>query len=170
MPPFNMVSNIRSLAVPALLLLSAQAAAAEPIMIRSTVPYASDQVATSAIRQQCDWNSELPAALVARSNGEIVASDKELSTDTGRKLIMTVTSVHAAGGMFGGPKWAIVRGELFENGKLQGDFELRRVSSAGKITSCGSMDKIGSALANDILQWLKHPSLRAAAGADAKTP
>jgi hypothetical protein len=167
MSSFNFAAKIRLFAVPTLFFLSAQAAvAAEPITISSTVPYANGEVATPAIRQECHWNSDLPAAMVARSDGGIVATDKDLSTFAGRKLTMTVTSIHAAGGMFGGPKWAVIDGELTEDGKLQGSFHLRRATTSGNITSCGSLDKIGSALATDILKWLKNPSVSTAASAE----
>lgn len=166
MSSFNFAASIRAIAVPAFLLLSTQATAAgDPITVGSTIPYANDEVGTVAIRQQCDWNTVLPAVLVAKSNGNIVSSDTDLSTVTGRKLTMTIVNVHAAGGLFGGPKWAIVRGELFEDGKLQGNFELRRVSSAGRMTSCSSLDKIAKALASDISEWLKHPTMDAAPSA-----
>lgn len=169
MSSFNLAANIRSFAVPTLLLLSAQAAAAgDPITITSTIPYANDKVGTVAVRQQCDWNTVLPAVLVAQSNGTIVASDTDLSTVTGRKLTMTIINVHASGGMFGGPKWAIVRGELSEDGKLQGNFEFRRVSNARRLTSCSSLDRIAKALAVNITEWLKHPTLSAAPGAESE--
>jgi len=169
MSSFNFAANIRSFAVPALLLLSAQAAAAgDPITITSTIPYANDKVGTVAVRQECDWNTVLPAVLVAQSKGNIVATDTDLSTVTGRKLTMTVVNVHAAGGMFGGPKWAIVRGELSADGELQGNFEFRRVSNARRFTSCSSLDRIARALAVSITEWLKHPTLSAAPGAEAE--
>ena len=161
MSSFNVAAKIRLLAVPTLLLLSAQVAAAgEPITVSSTVPYANDRVGSPVIRAQCSWNTDLVAFMVRESKGSVVATDKDLSELPGRKLILTITNVHAAGGgAFSGPKWAILRGELMENGKLQGNFQIRRVSRSSRFTACGFLDKIGRALAIDTLEWLKHPTV-----------
>jgi hypothetical protein len=163
MSQYNFSKKIRALAIPAMLLMSAQAmAAGDPITISATIPYANDAVATAAVREECHWNTELPAALVAQSDGAIIATDKDLSTVSGKKLVITVTNVHASGGIFSGPRWAILHGELIENGKLLGNFQFRRVSAGGlPRTACPVLDHIGKALTGDILKWLKNPTMSA---------
>jgi hypothetical protein len=168
----NFNKKIRALAIPALLLMSAHTMAADgPITISSTIPYANDDVGSAAIRTECHWNTELPAALVAQSNGAIVSTDKDLSTVSGKKLVITVANVHASGGIFSGPRWAVLHGELFEDGKLQGNFQLRRVSAGGAPrTACPVLGHIGKALTADILNWLKNPTMSATTTDAAETP
>ena len=159
--------KVLAMALPALLLLvmAPPVFAEGTITIASRIPYANDDVGRDAIRTQCTWNSDLPAALVARSNGKVVSTDQDLATIRGKKLIMTTTDIHAmGGGGFSGPKWIVVHGELSEDGKVLGNFDFRRVTSHGKMTVCGTLDYIGKALTNNILIWLENPTMNADSG------
>ncbi|HTD29476.1 MAG TPA: hypothetical protein VK660_08830 [Xanthomonadaceae bacterium] len=137
----------------------------DPITIAAKIPYASDDVARDAVREQCDWNSELPATLVAKSGGMLVSTDQNLATVQGRKLVITATEVHGmAGHGFAGPSWIAVHGELSADGKVLGKFDFRRSTVHGRMTVCGTLSYIGRALSGNILNWLKNPTMNAAPG------
>ena len=54
-----------------------------------------------------------------------------------------------------------------EDGKLLGNFELRRTTSGGKLTACITLEYIGKALTKDVLKWLKNPGIKAIPSATA---
>ena len=138
------------------------AMASDQITISSKLPYLNDQIGSAAVSNECTWNTTMPAAIVAQSKGTVISTDQDLATVSGKKLIMTVTNLHTAGGMgFSGPKWIALRGELMEDGKLLGNFELRRATSGGKSTGCKTLDYISKALTQDVLKWLKNPVIKA---------
>lgn len=149
----------RSALVALLALASLPVFAAEPIRIAEVVPY-RDGVGSAAMRAECDWNRVLSEEIVRRSKGRVVATDADLSTLSGPVLKLSIVNVHAAGGGgFSGPKWGVIRGELVGTGKAPMTFELRRTTSAGmSFSACGSMAKVGRALAVDVVEWLDDPT------------
>ena len=165
----NSRSKVFSSLVSLLILNTAgPATASDQTTISSKLPYLNDQVGSAAIRNECTWNTTMPTAVVAQSKGTVISTDQDLTTVAGKKLIITVTNLHTAGGMgFSGPKWIALRGELIEDGKLLGNFELRRATSSGKSTGCKTLDYIGKALTQDVLKWLKNPVIMAAPGSEA---
>ena len=166
MLPNHMIQKACAMALSASFLMLAQPAlAAGPITIAAKIPYLNDGVASPAIRAECTWNSDVPAAIVAKSKGGVVSTDQDLASVHGRKLTVTVVNLHAAGGGgFSGPKWIAMRGELNEDGKVLGNFDFRRTTSHGRMTTCATLDYIGKALTQDILKWLKNPTTNAAPG------
>ena len=152
-----------SLLLSLLLLASAQPALADDqITIASKISYASEDVGRDSVRDQCDWNVELPATLVSKSRGKLVSTDQDLASVHGKKLVITATSVHAvAGHGFAGPSWIVLHGELSEDGKALGSFDFRRTTIHGTLTTCGTLSYIGRALSSNILKWLKNPTMGA---------
>ncbi|MEO8003183.1 MAG: hypothetical protein ABI644_15035 [Arenimonas sp.] len=140
--------------------MAGTAIASDQITISSKFPYLNDQIGNAAARNECTWNTTMPADVVAQSKGAVISTDQDLDTVAGKKLIITVTNLHTAGGMrFSGPKWIALRGELMEDGKLLGNFQLRRATSGGKSTGCKTLDYISKALTQDVLKWLKNPAI-----------
>ena len=165
-----LVLNSRSIVfstLVSLLILSTAgpATASDQITISSKIPYLNDNVGSGNIQNECTWNSTMPAALVAQSKGTVVSTDHDMTTVTGKKLIITATHVHAiGGGGFSGPKWITLEGKLTENGKLLGNFQLKRTTGGGglRFGGCKILEYISKALTQDVLKWLKNPQIMAA--------
>jgi hypothetical protein len=144
----------------ALIGISSVASAADVVSIPRITPYA-DGVGTDEVRTKCDWNSKLSEEIAHYAETPVSITDKDVSQLGGKVLVMKIVHVHAiGGGGLTGPKWAIVQGELRDNGKLIGSFEANQHSSAG-LTMCGSLDHLAKELGDDIADWLKDPTMNA---------
>gem|GEM_PF-2108267 len=131
------------------------AKADETIAIASNIPYLDDTVGNDAIRAECTWTGSISSYVTRATRGSVVAVNN-LKTVAGKKLVVTITSVHAAGGGgFSGPKWGSVKGDLIDQGKILGSFEFSRSTMTGKMTACGTLENIAKALGKDIARWLK---------------
>ena len=141
-------------------------AADDSIRIREVIPYRNDAVGTAPIREQCSWNRELSQNIVKASKGKVVATDQELASLTGKTLDIVITYVHAAGGgSVSGPKWGRISGELKENGQLIGNFDIQRVTMRPfTFKACSTLSLVADALADDVVAWLKNPSVDPNAG------
>ncbi len=136
------------------------AIASDLVTMSYKIPYLNDNVGSGNIQNECTWNSVMPAAMVAQSKGTLVLTDQDLSMVSGKKLFITATHVHAVGGgRFSGPKWITLDGKLMEDGKLLGNFQLRRTTSGGKFGGCATLEYISKALTKDVLKWLKNPQI-----------
>ena len=135
-------------------------AANPPVQIAKVIPYQGDDVGSDNVRQ-CDWNRRLSFQTASLSRGQVVATDQDLASLPGRTLRMSITRAHTAGGgSISGPKWGRVDGELWENGQLIGNFSIKRASNRPfTLSSCAPLRKIADALAEDVNEWLKHPTL-----------
>jgi hypothetical protein len=106
--------------------------------------------------KQCDWTAELPAHLVAYSKGLVELTDQDLETVPGRTLRIRIMNMRSAeGGGFSGPKWATIRAELFQDGKLIGQYQPYRQTMTLFRGGCSSLSKISDALAADTAAWLR---------------
>ena len=93
------------------------------ITISSTIPFANNELGNDVIRNECTWDSIMPALLVLHSKRTVVSTDQDLAVVTGKKLYLTTTSIRGIGGAnFSGPKWITLKGELYRDGKLLGNF------------------------------------------------
>lgn len=147
--------------------MPAALAANPPVQIAKVIPYQGDEVGSANVRQ-CDWNSRLSYQLASQSRGQVVATTQDLTTLPGRTLRMAITRAHTAGGgSISGPKWGRVEGELWENGQMIGNFSIKRASNRPfTLSECGPLRKIANVLAEDIAEWLKHPTLAPKAAED----
>lgn len=162
--PLPIRRSLRLFAAAALALGAATAAAADPVTIAASIPYA-DQVGSADIRNDCRWNSTLPLILASRSNGGIVTTTADLATVPGKKLFVTATEIKAvSGGSASGPKRIALAGQLVDDGKVVGTFEFKR-SVTGQTSVCATLSQLGLALADDIEAWLKNPTMAAAPAA-----
>jgi hypothetical protein len=111
--------------------------------------------------KECDWTAELPAHLVEYSKGLVALTDQDLDAVPGRTLRIRIMHMRTAeGGGFSGPKWAMIRAELFENGKLIGQFQPYRRTMTPFRGACSSLSKISDALAADTAEWLRRGDFR----------
>ncbi len=155
---------IKPIFVAALLLTSSLAQAQGAIIIPRTVPYA-EGIGSDAVRNKCDWNTQLSTFIVDFAKSGVVVSDAGGAPATGKMLSMTIVGVHSVGGGgFTGPKWATVRGELREGGTLVGSFVANRTTTKGGLTACSALIRVGKAIGKDIAVWLRAPSLDATLG------
>lgn len=142
-------------------------AADGPIQISTTIPYKDGATASTAIRAECKWNTELSAHIVKNAKGLVATTDADLATLPGKTLQIVVTHAHAlGGGGFTGPKWGRIYGELKENGKVLGHFDLQRnTGGRGAMSACGALSKVADALGEDVAEWVQNPKLDPVAAA-----
>ncbi|HTC27626.1 hypothetical protein [Dyella sp.] len=144
----------------ALVGISSIASATDVVSIPRVTPYA-DGVGTDDVRTKCDWNSKLSENIARSAQVGVSVTDMDASHISGKVLTMKITQVHAiAGGNVTGYKWAEVHGELHDGGKLVGSFVAHQHTMAAW-TACGSLDRLGKELGEDIADWLKDPTLDA---------
>lgn len=106
--------------------------------------------------KDCDWTAEFPAHLVAYSKGLVELTEQDLATLPGRTLRIRIMHMRSAdGGAFSGPKWAMIRAELYQDGKLVGQYQPYRRTMTPFRDGCSSLSKISSALAADTAAWLR---------------
>lgn len=109
----------------------------------------------------CAWMTEYPAHLVEYAKGQVELTDASLDTVPGRTLRVRIMHMRTAdGGGFSGPKWAMIRAELYEDGKLIGQFQPYRRTMTMFRDGCSSLSKISDALAADTAAWLRRGSFR----------
>jgi len=141
-------------------LMQAAFASAGTVKAAQTIGFADDADVRPKIKDECKLQTKVPAFL------KDFSSDVELVTGdpggTGRVLSMRVTQVHApGGGMFSGPKWMTVTGELHEDGEMIGNFTARRGSGGGAFGgykgTCSILGRCAKTIGKDIAAWLNSP-------------
>lgn len=146
-------------------LAAASARAEDVVQVSSLIPYQSDEVANETVRKECNWNTTMPRYLAKESDGHVKVAEQNFDTITGKKLVLVATSLHTlGGGSWTGPKWLVLEGKLTEGGKLLGNFEVRRQTIRGSMRACGTLESLSEEITEDILKWLKKPSLNAKLG------
>lgn len=145
--------------------LAAHAYANDVVLVPATIHYQKDDTASESIRKECTWNTTMPQYLAKKSDGRVQVSDKNLDTAPDKKLLLVATRLHViGGGPWSGPKWLSMEGKLLEKGKLIGNFNVRRQTIGGSLRTCGTLDTLSEEIADDIVEWLKNPSLNAKLG------
>jgi len=146
-------------------LAAASARAEDVVQVSSLIPYQSDEVANETVRKECNWNTTMPRYLAKESDGHVKVAEQNFDTITGKKLMLVATNLHTlGGGSWTGPKWLVLEGKMTEGGKLLGNFEVRRQTIRGSMRACGTLESLGEEITEDILKWLKKPSLNAKLG------
>ena len=137
----------------------ASAVAGDVIRTSPTITLRDGYAGYPEFMKECDWAAELPAHLVEYSQGLVVLTDQDLQNLPGRTLRLRIMHMRSAdGGGFSGPKWATVRAELFQDGKLVGQYQPYRQTMTLFRGGCSSLSKISDALAGDIATWLRRGS------------
>jgi hypothetical protein len=147
----------------------ASSAAAEPVKVRRSIPFASTAQVPPAVKEQCQLETKLPEFLSQAAGGSVQRVDGALNRKVGRVLEMEITEVHApGGGAFSGPKWMSVKGELYDRGKQIGSFRAKRVTTGGAFGAfkgtCSIIGRCSKAIGEDIARWLAAPTQNAEIG------
>ncbi len=132
------------------------------VKVAKTIAYAKNASARQQLRDQCDLQTVIPAAISANS------SNVELIDGRGN-LRLEITHAHGpGGGAFSGPKWVEVKGSLRSGGKTL-SFRAKRYSAFDPFSggTCGILKKCGRRIGADIAAWLANPTSDAELG-DAK--
>ncbi|MBD9467720.1 hypothetical protein [Pseudoxanthomonas sp. PXM01] len=139
-----------------LIAFASPAIAGDVILTNPRITLRDGYVGSPEFMKECDWAAELPSHLVEYSKGLVELTDQELQGLPGRTLRLRVMHMRSAdGGGFSGPKWATVRAELFQDGKLVGQYQPYRQTMTLFRGGCSSLSKISDALAGDIATWLR---------------
>ena len=141
-----------------LLLGTGAAAGAEQVQVRQVAGVATTSTIPANVKQECNIQNELPAAVVANAADAKLVPGKPKS---GLYLDLVFTYVHApGGGMFSGPKWLEARGTLQRGGKKLRSFHAKRISSGpGPFSrTCATLAKVTNVMGQDIAGWLADES------------
>jgi hypothetical protein len=146
--------------------LTALSARAESVvLVPPLIPYEKPDTASEDVRKECDWNTTMPRYLAGESNGQVKVAEQAIDSVPDKKLVLVAVHLHTAGGGgFSGPKWLVLEGRLTEGGKLLGNFEARRQTIRGSMRGCGTLTSLSEEITDDILEWLKTPTLDAKLG------
>jgi hypothetical protein len=141
-------------------------AAADPVIIQSTIPYAADAKVAQKVRNEC---VELGAEFGEKYEVEVQLSDTLDPSAKGRVLQMEITEAVSQGNAFiGHRKFSSARGTLYENGEKVASFEALRQSGGGAFAgykgSCSVLGRTVKAMGKDVAQWLQAPTDNAALG------
>jgi hypothetical protein len=144
-----------------LVVIAVPAIASDVIRTSPTITLRDGYAGYPEFMKECGWEEELPAHLVEYSNGLVELTDQDLDTVAGRTLRIRIMHMRSAeGGGFSGPKWAMIRAELFQDGKLIGQFQPYRKTMTMFRGGCSSLSKISDALAADTAAWLRRGDFR----------
>lgn len=134
-------------------------AGAAGVKVPRTIDFATAAPVRSAIRQQCNLQTIVPAAVAQNS------PDATLVDGRGN-LSLEITEVHGpGGGPFSGPKWMAVTGKLHQGSKVLGSFRAKRLSTGGFVRgTCATLGRCAQTIGRDIAAWLKAPTMDAELG------
>ena len=125
------------------------------------------------VRKDCAWDTSLPKYLEEKTDGQVNLVETDINTLKERKLLLTVVDSRIAAGegyargvdyrASSGAKWINLTGILTENGQDIGSFKASRRTVKGW-TGCGVMKSLSEDIGEDIVKWLKNPSMNAKLG------
>lgn len=139
-----------------LVLLALPALADDPIRTSPVIELRDGYVGYPEFMKECDWTAEFPARLVEYSKGLVELTDQDVATLPGRILRIRIMHMRSAdGGAFSGPKWAMIRADLYKDGVLIGQYQPYRRTMTLFRDGCSSLSKISNALAADTAAWLR---------------
>ena len=146
----------------------ASLAQADTITISQSIPFAEDSGATDALKEECEFQTRLPAYIKkeAKRSVDVVLSEAPLEDVEGKTLSLEITNMYGlGGGAYSGSKSAVVSGELKENGEVIASMSARRHSIMGMMPgTCSIMKRIAKKMGEDIADWLKEPTMDAELG------
>jgi hypothetical protein len=159
-----------AIAVAALATLGSVQAA--QVTVRRSTPYGQDSYIADNIKRECKLTEQLPEFLAhyAKEKGvEVTLVDRLDEQDPGRVLVLHIVAAMSQGNAFiGHAKSTTVKGELYEDHQLIGDFIATRNSMGGMFAgfkgSCSVLGRTVKAIGEDIGDWLTHPAMKSALG------
>lgn len=129
-----------------------------------------------AVRDECGLETKIirfVEKFAQKKFDNVVLVNNASSGTPGTALNITITDALAPkGGTASGYKSLTIKGTLWQNGKVQGTFTARRVTSGGASFigykgTCSMLARCAKALGKDVATWLEKPTMNAKLG-DAK--
>lgn len=155
-------------------LLAISVAQAETFTVPAEVPFADGIDVTTAVKTECALPTRLPqfiaeGAKEAAAGVDVVIGDTTTDNAPGKVLRLEYTKIIGyGGGIWSGKKSVTVTGELYENGKLVGNFLALRYSGGGAFGAykgtCSILGRCIKTLGADIAHWLQKPTMDARLG------
>lgn len=142
----------------------ASAAPAAGVNVASPVPYSADNTVQTNVREECS----ISVALLEGLSG-VTPVEAFNAQGPGRNLALEITDAQSAGNAFIGHRKSVtVKGQLYEGGKLVGNFVARRQSGGGIAGaykgSCAVIHNCAEVIGKDIVSWLGAPTENAKLG------
>lgn len=129
--------------------------AADAVKVNRDVAYESDAIGSAIVRENCDWKPFMLNALSRYSRGRVVITDEDLKSVDGKTLVITVTSVHTAGGGgYSGSKWLNARAAVYQGDAIIASHLFARSTLHGAFTACGTLQKLGGNLGAYVGKWV----------------
>jgi hypothetical protein len=97
--------------------------------------FAENSGVTSAVRDKCKVQEELPEESIFAPGG----------------------------GRYSGPKQIVAHGDVIEAGQVTASFDVKR-STTRATRTCAMLDKVNTAISKDVKKWLKKPQMGAQLG------
>ena len=142
-------------------------AAKVDLTIPIRVPYREGIKVPDAVLAECELERTLAKHLAGEAKGPYrkVIMKPAVSAETpGHALDIRITDVLApGGGKWSGPKVVTAEGTLYDNGQVIGTFIATRHTHKGKHT-CRMLQNDAEAIAEDIGNWLRKPTMDARLG------
>jgi hypothetical protein len=162
-------SILTTLLTGALLAGSLAVSAAEKLYVQDPVEFDADAQVDRAVRDTCKLGTRLSFFLQQeiKSKYDIVPTKTPADMTDAKSLALVIQNVQgdASSGAWFGRKGITLRGTLRENGKIIGSFNARRRSTGGILgpmtDGCAIFEHCVKALAEDVADWLKKPSIDA---------
>jgi hypothetical protein len=124
--------------------------------------FSEDSGVTEAVRDKCEPDRELAEDIAARVKTPVALANDP--SGGARVLRLEVTSIFApSGGRYSGPKQIVLHGEIIEAGEVIASFDVKR-STMRSVGTCKMLDHVTDAIAKDVGNWLKAPTLGAQLG------
>jgi hypothetical protein len=133
------------------------ASSAQTIALDRSIAYAEPQSVPTRVREGCGLETRIPRYV------EEYAASAQIEAAGSRRLALRIEEVHApGGGMWTGPKWIELGGELRAAGRVVASFRARRASLGGPfapfLDTCAILNRCARALGRDVAAWLADPT------------
>ncbi len=148
-------------------------ASKNPVSVDYRVQYSNASGASDAVKGDCIIDKQLSEFIESYASEIDIAvsrSQRRVSQNgNGRVLMLEFSQILGhGGGAWSGAKAVTVKGQLYENGRLVGDFTGRRYSGGGAFGgfkgTCAILGRCVKALGKDIAYWLQAPTRNARLG------
>jgi hypothetical protein len=156
-------------AAAAALLCCATPAFAATVHVQDPVPFSETSYIADNIKAECRMGAQLGTALgnSAPDFGNTIAFDEQLATE-GRVLKLEIVEAQSARTGYNHYKSATVRGVLMDDGQKVAAVTARRISRGGPgglfKGSCDVLQRVVTAIGNDLAEWLANPTDKAKLG------
>jgi len=139
----------------------------EPIVTGDTLLVAHEASVDAELTKECRWDEYVLKGIVSRFNetefpprAGVQVRKLDIEAYAGRKLVLRIENSHViSGGIFTGPKWLSMSGELIDHGFVVGSFSTRKTLGVGSLSSCKTLRSLGDDMSERIADWLRMPAL-----------